>query len=202
MNGSEAEKRRRAVRTERASTIFASVACVLVLGATLALAVKMVIAGRGLETHRSFWLVEDSWLGLLVTMALCLVAVIGGVVWRAVQRRREERQWLRHDAKWRGTRRPDAWASSRPDADRRERPLPSKVEATPALSAMLWDHSVSRGLNGQRRTCRVQDFWNPRARGRSETATAQTSMERLNMLRITGRLAYDASTGRWTTAAV
>ena len=44
--------------------------------------------------------------------------------------------------------------------------------------------------------------YRPRAGASPAQSTDQTIMERLNMLRITGRLAYEASTGRWTTAAV
>ena len=108
MDESKGEEQRRGARSQRAATAFVSIACVLLLGAMVAVAVKMVVAGRGLETHRSHWLVEDSWIGFLVTMTLCLVAVICGLGWRALQRWNEERHWARHEAKWTAGRKPDA----------------------------------------------------------------------------------------------
>ncbi len=108
MDESKDEERCRGTRMERAATILVSVACLLVLGAMIAIAVKMVVAGRGLEMHRSHWLVEDSWIGFLVTMTLCLVAAICGLGWRALQRWNEERHWTRHEAKWTAGRKPDA----------------------------------------------------------------------------------------------
>ena len=108
MDESKSEEQRRGVRRQRAATAFVSIACVLLLGAMLAVAVKMVVAGRGLEMHRSHWLVEDSWIGFLVTMGLCLVAVICGLAWRALRRWSEERHWSRHEAKWTTGRKPDA----------------------------------------------------------------------------------------------
>ena len=108
MDESKGGEQRRGVRRQRAATAFVSIACALLLGAMLAVAVKMVVAGRGLEMHRSHWLVEDSWIGFLVTMALCLVAVICGLAWRALRRWSEERHWSRHEAKWTTGRKPDA----------------------------------------------------------------------------------------------
>lgn len=108
MHESRGGEQRRGVRTQRAVTALVSVACVMLLGAMITVAVKMVVAGRGLEMHRSHWLVEDSWIGFLVTMTLCLVALICGFGWRAFRRRREERHWSRHEAKWTAGRKPDA----------------------------------------------------------------------------------------------
>jgi protein-S-isoprenylcysteine O-methyltransferase Ste14 len=108
MNESRGEEQRRGARMQRAATIFVSIACVLVLGVMIAVAVKMVVAGRGLETHRSHWLVEDSWIGFLVTMTLCFVAVICALGWRALQRWNEKRHWSRHEAKWPAGQKPGA----------------------------------------------------------------------------------------------
>ena len=108
MDESKSEEQRRGLRTQRAATAFVSVACGLLLVAMVAIAVKMVVAGRGLEIHRSHWLVEDSWIGFLVTMTLCLVAVIFGLGWRALRRWNEERHWSRHEAKWTAGRKPEA----------------------------------------------------------------------------------------------
>ena len=108
MDEFKSDEQRWRARMQRAATIFVSVACVLLLGAMIAVALKMVVAGRGLEMHRSHWLVEDSWIGFLVTMTLCLVAAICGLGWRALQRWNEERHWARHEAKWTSGREPDA----------------------------------------------------------------------------------------------
>ena len=108
MSASESEEKRRAARRQRASVVFVSLGSALTMGAMLALAVKMVVAGRGLEIHRSFWLVQDTWLGFLVTMAVCVAAVLGGLAWRMVQRRREARLWQEHETRWAEGRKPDA----------------------------------------------------------------------------------------------
>jgi len=107
MSASESEEKRRAARRQRASVVFVALGSALTMGAMVALAVKMVVAGRGLETHLSFWLVQDTWLGFLVTMAVCVVAVLGGVAWHAVQRRREARLWQKHEARWAEGRKPE-----------------------------------------------------------------------------------------------
>ena len=108
MSASEPEEKRRAARRQRASVAFVSLCSALVIGAMLALAFQMVVAGRGLETHRSFGLVQDTWLGFLVTMAVCVVAMLGGLAWRMVQRRREARLWQEHETRWAEGRKPDA----------------------------------------------------------------------------------------------
>ncbi len=87
-------------RRRRIRVAVVSAASLLALCAMVALAVKMVTDGRGVETHHSVWLVEDSWIGFLVFMSLCVVVVLGGLVWRLVQRRREELAWREHEARW------------------------------------------------------------------------------------------------------
>lgn len=77
-----------------------SAASLLALCALAVLSVRMVEGGRGLETHRSTWMVEDSWLGFLVFMAVCVVAVLAGFMWRLLQQRREALAWREHEAKW------------------------------------------------------------------------------------------------------
>jgi hypothetical protein len=66
----------------------------------IAFAFKMVSTRRGLELHRSLWLVEDSWLGFLVFAAACAIAIVSGFAWRILQRRREAQAWQDHEAKW------------------------------------------------------------------------------------------------------
>ena len=62
-------------------------------------ALAMVRDGRGIETYRTAWLVEFSWIGLLVFIVAAVVALIVGFVlsWR------EGRQWRALERKY-GTR--------------------------------------------------------------------------------------------------
>ena len=107
MSTLESESKRRATRRDRVVTIVVCLAAALVLGATIALAMKMVATGRGLEIQTSFWLVDDSWIGFLVSMGVCVCAVVVGLVWRALQQRRDARAWQEHEARWAADRRPD-----------------------------------------------------------------------------------------------
>ena len=80
----------------------------LVVGASSALAfafmveraVSMVRSGRGLETFRTFWLVEDSWVGLLAFAAFMLVAVPAGLLLMWRQKRQERKQWRELEEKY------------------------------------------------------------------------------------------------------
>jgi uncharacterized membrane protein len=72
----------------------------IVLGAMIAFAIGEVRAGRGLETHRTFWLVEDSWIGFLTFVACALAAIVIGLGCRLIHQQRERRAWLEHDRKW------------------------------------------------------------------------------------------------------
>ena len=73
------------------------VACLVVLGVaaavSLAAMVQMALAklssGHGLDTYRTFWLVEFNWVVFLAFMACCLVAIAAGLVARVVQVRGE-----------------------------------------------------------------------------------------------------------------
>lgn len=65
------------------------------LGYMLYMAIEMVFAGRGLETYRTFWLVEFNWIGFLVLCGAILLALIIGLAmrlhehlqWRALERK-------------------------------------------------------------------------------------------------------------------
>jgi hypothetical protein len=70
------------------------------VAAMIAFAVAKVRAGRGLETYRTFWLVEDDYIGFLIFVACVLGAVGVGLVLRLIQQRREHRDWAEHDRKW------------------------------------------------------------------------------------------------------
>lgn len=42
-------------------------------------AIEMVRAGRGLETYRTFWLIEFNWIGFLALVAGVIVALLVGL---------------------------------------------------------------------------------------------------------------------------
>lgn len=64
----------------------------------LSTAVHMVASGRGLETYRTFWLVEFNWLGFLM---FCSVAVAALAI-VAILRLREYLQWRSLERKYGG----------------------------------------------------------------------------------------------------
>ncbi len=69
----------------------------------IALAVAKVRAGEGLETYRTVWLVEFSYIGLLISLGAIVVALVVGVFfwWR------EERLWRDFENKY-GSGKPNA----------------------------------------------------------------------------------------------
>jgi hypothetical protein len=68
------------------------------LGYMLSTAIQMVASGRGLETYRTFWLVEFNWVGFLVLCAAVLVALLVA----AGLRLREHMQWRSLERKYGG----------------------------------------------------------------------------------------------------
>ncbi len=63
-------------------------------------AVSKVHAGQGHETYRTFWLVEDDYIGFLIFFACVLAALGVGLALRLIQQLRERRAWLQHDRRW------------------------------------------------------------------------------------------------------
>lgn len=63
----------------------------------LSTAVQMLASGRGLETYRTFWLVEFNWLGFLVSCAAIVIALVVA----AFLRLREYLQWRSLERKYR-----------------------------------------------------------------------------------------------------
>jgi hypothetical protein len=59
-------------------------------------AIDKVLAGQGLQTYRTVWLVELNYIGMLVLFSAILVALIGALFfwWR------EERHWLELEKKY------------------------------------------------------------------------------------------------------
>jgi hypothetical protein len=63
-------------------------------------AIQKVLSGKGLETYRTFWLVEFNWVGFLALLLALVVALVISLffLWR------EERQWKDLERKYGGTR--------------------------------------------------------------------------------------------------
>lgn len=75
--------------------VVAGIAALSGLGYMLTTAIEMVRSGRGLETYRTFWLVEFNWLSFLVLVAGTLLAlIVAGVMrfkefmlWRSLEKK-------------------------------------------------------------------------------------------------------------------
>lgn len=66
------------------------------LGYMLNTAISMVLAGRGLETYRTFWLVEFNWLSFLILCACTIIALLIAVAFRLY----EYMQWRSLEKKY------------------------------------------------------------------------------------------------------
>jgi len=76
-----------------------TIASVVGLAWMVTTAIRKVLAGEGLETYRTFWLVEYNWIGFLAMLLALLVALVISLffLWR------EERQWKDLERKYDGT---------------------------------------------------------------------------------------------------
>ena len=63
-------------------------------------AVSKVRAGQGHDTYRTFWLVEDDYMGFLIFFAFVLAALGIGLALRLIQQLRERRVWRQHERRW------------------------------------------------------------------------------------------------------
>ena len=52
------------------------------LAAMIFIAVNEIRAGRGLDTYRTLWMVEDNWIGFLVFVVAAVVALAVGFFFR------------------------------------------------------------------------------------------------------------------------
>jgi hypothetical protein len=66
-------------------------------------AVQMVRSGRGLETYRTFWLVEFNWLSFLILLGAILVALTVALTFRV----REHLSWRSLEKKYASTNKKD-----------------------------------------------------------------------------------------------
>lgn len=71
----------------RVGIVVAGLASLGALAALIGIAVLKVRGGNGLETYRTFWLVENNWMGFLIFVAVALVAVFVGLLFRLKERR-------------------------------------------------------------------------------------------------------------------
>jgi hypothetical protein len=97
-NGHSSEKSRQP-RWLRVGLVIAGIASAVSLAAMIITAVRMVGTGRGLETYRTFWLVQYNWVGLLVFIGCLTIALLVGLVLRWREHSRERRQWHELEAK-------------------------------------------------------------------------------------------------------
>jgi len=81
-----------------AGEVLSGVASFFGLGYLLYTAVQMVRSGRGLDTYRTFWLVEFNWIGFLILFGLIPVALLGGLLLRF----QERREWRSLEKKYGG----------------------------------------------------------------------------------------------------
>jgi TRAP-type C4-dicarboxylate transport system permease small subunit len=76
------------------------VACAMVLCLMLAGAYEKVATGHGADTYRTVWLVEFSYIGLLVFAGAAVVALVVAAIFGALHRARERRSWRELDDKY------------------------------------------------------------------------------------------------------
>lgn len=81
-----ARRRRRLIST---GFVIAGIASVFGFAAMIHLAVTAVRNGRGMEPYLTVWLVEDSWIGLLVLVGFTVAAMILATLFRL----RDYLQW-------------------------------------------------------------------------------------------------------------
>lgn len=78
-------------RLVRAGFWVAGIASVGGMVAMVLVAIERVRTGHGLDTYRTFWLVEDNWIGFLVFLFATVVALAAGLFF-ILKERRELRQ--------------------------------------------------------------------------------------------------------------
>ncbi len=76
------------------------VAAVSGLVAMILIAIDKVSAGHALETYRTHWMVEGNWIAFLVFVVVTIVVVLVAAVVGWLQRRSEQREVQRLQAKY------------------------------------------------------------------------------------------------------
>ena len=80
--------------------IVSVLAAIAGLASLLTLAVTKVREGKGFETYRTTWLVEFSYVGVLVLFIAIVVAFLFGVALSRLLAWREERKWRAFEKKY------------------------------------------------------------------------------------------------------
>jgi hypothetical protein len=65
--------------------LVAGVASVGALAVMIATGIEKVKSGHGLDTYRTFWLVEFNWVAFLVLATVAAVAILGGLWFRYLE---------------------------------------------------------------------------------------------------------------------
>jgi hypothetical protein len=73
--------------------VIAGIASVFGFATMMYLAVTAVTGGRGIETYRTVWLDNESWIGFLAFVAIAFAAMIVAALFRL----RDELQWRRSE---------------------------------------------------------------------------------------------------------
>jgi uncharacterized membrane protein len=80
-----AEETRARRRFMQIGFVILGVASLVALIAMIATGIEKVHTGHGLDTSRTWWLVEFNWVGFLVLVAAVLVALVGGGILRYIE---------------------------------------------------------------------------------------------------------------------
>ena len=81
----------RHLRLISAGFVIAGIASVFGFAAMMYLAVTAVSNGRGMETYRTVWLVEESWIGFLVFVGCAVAAMVVAALFRLRDYRQRRR---------------------------------------------------------------------------------------------------------------
>jgi hypothetical protein len=81
-------KKANSPRWMRIGCVIAGVASMSGFAFMVGKAITMVKSGHGLDTYRTFWLAEDSWIGFLVFVGAAIIALALGPLFQWSERRK------------------------------------------------------------------------------------------------------------------
>ena len=91
MMKTENKRAQRHLRLISAGFVIAGIASVFGFAAMMYLAVTAVSNGPGMETYRTVWLVEESWIGFLVFVGCAVAAMVVAALFRLRDYRQRRR---------------------------------------------------------------------------------------------------------------